>query len=96
MRRRRAIALHADGSERVSHAHADLRRLYAEVFRPEGDIVLNDGSDDLIVGILEHHAHELADAPELLRLLRIQPRDRTSALGRQEERIEVTRQRRLA
>ena len=93
MRRCRAVALHADGRECVSHALADLRRLYAEVFRPEGDVVLDDGSDDLIVGILEHHAHELADAPKLLRLLRIQPRDRTSALGRQEERIEVTRQR---
>ena len=61
MRRVLCKFLHADGAQRVFHAPPDLLRRHAEVLGREGHVLLHHIRDDLVVGVLEHHAHAAAD-----------------------------------
>ena len=52
---------HADGIERSVHALADQGGFNAEIFRPERNVLLHNGGDDLIVGVLKYDADGLPD-----------------------------------
>jgi hypothetical protein len=64
---RRAVAVFVD----AGHLHrgvdpgADLGRGHAQIFEGERHVLLDDGGDDLVVRVLEHHAHLLADVVEM-------------------------------
>ena len=47
---------------------ADFVRLHADILRPKAHIILHNGSNNLIVWILEHHAHLAPDIPDMLLL----------------------------
>ena len=90
---------HVDGLERLMHALADLIGRHAEVLGAKGHVVLDDRRDELVVGILEDHADLLADLPELRRVgrrCRVEAADAAGPRRRQQECIEVLRERRLA
>ena len=53
-------------------------------------------SDELVVGILKHHANLRPDAPDLVEILRVHAVDAADAARRQQERIEMLCERRLA
>ena len=53
---------HGDAVELAADAALDLGGLDAEVLGAEGDVVLHDRGDDLVVGVLEHEAEALARA----------------------------------
>ena len=65
---RRCLALFVDACQLhgLVDAGADLRRRHTQIFRRKGDVFLHDGGNDLVVGVLEHHAHLLADIVEML------------------------------
>ena len=54
---------HADSGQSITDALTDFFRRDTQIFRSESDIFFYDGCDDLIIGILENHAHILADFP---------------------------------
>ncbi len=81
---------------RATPTPPDLRWREAEVAGPEGDILLDTHAHDLVVGVLEDHAHAPADLAVRLRVLRVEPVDEDSALLRDEQGVEVLHQGRLA
>ena len=99
MRRKLAVMRHVDTGERLAHSRADLIRRHAEVLGSKGDVIFHDSCDELVVGILEDHADLLADLPELRRVgrrCRVEAADAAGPRRRQQECIEVLRERRLA
>ena len=99
MRRKLAVMRHVDTGESLAHSRADLIRRHAEVLGSKGDVIFHDSCDELVVGILEDHADLLADLPELTcigRRSRVKPVDAAGARRRQQECIEVLRERRFA
>ena len=78
------IGRHADSLQRLVHAPADFLRRNAEILGCKRHVLFHDVRDDLVIGVLEHHAHLLADGKEVLFLLRVEPVDRhRAALGQQ-------------
>jgi len=59
--RRRAVLLHADGFERETDALPDLFPRHADIFGAERHVVLHDGGDHLVIGILKDHTRVFAD-----------------------------------
>ena len=96
MRCERTELRHADDRERLIDAAPDFLRRHAEILRAECHVILDDGGDELVVGILEHHADLLPDAPDLVDILRIHAVDAADAARRQQQRVEVLCKRRLA
>ena len=90
------VVVHADGFQRVVDALPDLRRGDAEVFRREGDVLLYNVRDDLVVRVLEDHADMLPDGEQLLLVLRVHAVDRHAAARGQQDGIKVLGKRRLA
>ena len=78
------------------NAGADLLRRNAEVLRRKGDILLHDGGNDLVVGVLEYHAHLLAHIVEMILVAGVHPLDQHRARLGQEDRVEVLGQRGFA
>ena len=95
MRRIGTERRHIHSRERLIDAPADLSGRHAEILRAERHIILDDRRDELIVRILEHHADLLPDAPDLRLLPRIDAVDAAHPLRRQQQRIEMLRERRL-
>ena len=52
---------HADGLERVVYAISDLGARHAQILRCECDVLFDDIRHDLVVRVLEHHAHAPAN-----------------------------------
>ena len=64
VRRVQAVLVHAHGLERLVHAAAYLAALHAQVLRREGDVVLHDVGDYLVVRVLEDQADRAAHVQE--------------------------------
>ena len=90
------VIVHADGFERVVDAPPDLRGGDAEVFRRKGDVFFYDIRDDLVIGVLEHHADMLPDGEKLFFVLRIHAVDRHAAARGQQDGVKMLGKRRLA
>ena len=56
----------ADEIERLVHPTADFLGRNAEVFGAEGDVLLDDGGNELVIGVLEDHADPSAKLIEVL------------------------------
>ena len=78
------------------NAGADLLGRNAEVLRRKGDILLHDGGNDLVVRVLEYHAHLLAHIVEMILVAGVHPFDQHRARLGQEDRVEVLGQRGFA
>jgi hypothetical protein len=90
------ILLHLHAVERPIDAAQNFWPRHAQIFRAKGDILLNDGRYDLVVGVLKDHADGVADGAQAGALLRV-PRFDPDIAGRgQEQRVEMLCQRRLA
>ena len=88
--------IHADGLERRVDALADLLRRHAEVFRREGDVLLDDVGDDLVVRVLEHHADAAAHVEDARLIGGVDPVDEHLPLVREQDRVHVLGKRGLA
>jgi len=87
---------HPHRLEGHTDAAPDLRGRKAEVARAEGHVLLDAHPHDLVVGVLEDHAHAAADLSVGLRVFRAEAVDQDLALLRDEQGIEVLHQGRLA
>ena len=61
-----SIFVHLHLFEGFVHPAANFRWLHAEILQGEGHVLFYNSGDDLVVRILEHHAHVLPDFKELL------------------------------
>ena len=68
----------------------------AHVFKPERDVLLDYGGDNLVVRILKNHTGLLTNAPYMLVLGRIHAADKHSARGWNIERVQQLGQRGFA
>ena len=87
---------HADRPQGLLNPCPDILCGYPHVFRPESDVLLYHGGDDLIVGILEYHARALTDVPQTGFVPGIIPVHVESPLRWKEQSIQLPGKRRLA
>ena len=80
----------------ISYALTDFFRRHAEILRTKGHVLFYDGCNDLVIGILEDHAHLLADIPDMLGVIGPQATNFTRAFCRYEKDVEMLGQRRLS
>ena len=90
------VCLHTDEYKRRLHARTDLCRWNPKVFRAECDIIRNHRCNELIVGVLEHHADLLTDVPSPRLVLRIPSAHPTRSLAREEKGVQMPCKGRLA
>ena len=83
-----AVLIHADRMERLIDARAHLVRRDTEIFKPERNVLLHDGRNDLVIRVLEHHADMLPDLQQLFLVFGIHARDRDRALRWEQNRIQ--------
>ena len=91
-----AVFVDAGHLHGVVHPAAHLVLRHAEVFQRKGDIFLHHGGNDLVVRVLEHHAHGLADIVEFLFVCGVHALHIHLAALRQQNGVEVLRQRGFA
>ena len=85
MRSMQPILRHSHHGQGLIHAPADLGRRQAQVLWPKGHIFLHNGCDNLIVRVLKHHAHPLANVPDSAGIFGINPvNDASSRAGNQQ------------
>ena len=60
------VLIDADIHQRAVHTLPDLLGRDADVLQAEGDVLLHHGGDNLVVRVLEHHPHLLADVVQPL------------------------------
>ena len=82
--------------ERLLHAFGDLGAFNAKVFGTECHVVFHERCDELVVGVLEHHACGGANVIDVFFVLRIVARNVHATLVGHEQGIHVLRKRRLA
>ena len=96
MRRMRAVFLHAHGRERRIDPPSQLRTRYAEVFRAESYIFFHHGRHDLVIRVLEYHAHPAADIPQAALVIDRDSVHQNIALRRGEQYIQMLGESRFA
>ena len=62
---------HIHSRQRIIHPAADLLRRHSQIFRGKGHILLHHVGDDLVVRVLEHHAHPAANLQQARLVLRV-------------------------
>ena len=87
---------HIDAAQGIADTGLDFIRRDAQVFRPKSHVFFDDGGDDLVIRILEDHAHVLAYLPDIVGVIGPHAADFTRAGRRRQEDIEMLGQRRLA
>ena len=80
----------------VVHPAAHLFLRHAEVFQRKGHVLFHHSRHDLVVRVLEHHAHGLADIVEFLFVCGVHALHIHLAALRQQNGVEVLRQRGFA
>ena len=81
--------VHAHGGESFIHAAANVGRGDAQILEAEGHILLHHVGDDLVVGVLEHHAHGAANGDDLLLIQRVHSRHEHPAARGQQHRVHM-------
>ena len=90
------IVVDAGHLHRVVDAGAHFVRGHAEVFKREGDVLLDNGGDDLVVRVLEHHARLLAHIVQAAFVARVDIFDKDGAGFRQKDGVEMFGERAFA
>lgn len=88
--------VHIDLLQSLINAPAYLPRLDAEVFRGEGDVILDDVCDDLVIGVLKHHPNRSPDIDELVFIIGIHSVNEHRALRRREDGVQMLCKRALS
>ncbi len=83
------VVRHAHGFQGGVHPLPDLRGGHAQVFRAEGHVLLHHAGHDLVVRVLEHHAHPAADVQQVFLAAGVQAVHVNLAPGGQEDGVEV-------
>ena len=96
MRRVIAEFVHTDALQGLVHAAADLRRGNAKVFGRKRHIVLHDARNDLVVGILKHHADRPAHVKKVFLAARVHALDGHGTLRRHKNGVQELCKRGLA
>ena len=96
MRRVLSELIHPDLPERVVHALTYLLRRNAEILRRKRHVVLDDVRNDLVVGVLKHHADIASEVDDAVFVGGVESRNRDLALVRDEDGVHVLCQRRFA
>ena len=60
------VLVHFHQLQGLIHSLTDLLGRDPQIFGSEGNVVLHDVGDDLVIGVLEHHAHGAADLQQLI------------------------------
>ena len=89
VRRSLCVRFHTDECKRILHARTNLCGRHTEVFGAERDIVRDNCRNELIIGVLEHHADFLSDVPSPCLVLRIPSAHPTRSRARQEESVQM-------
>ncbi len=92
VRRVVAVRRHPDDVQRLIHPPPDLCRWDAQILRPEGHVLLHRARDQLIVGVLEDHAHSPPDRLNLAQVGGGETVHPDLPGGGEEERVEVAGQ----
>ena len=87
---------HADGLERVVHALSDLGAWHAQILRCECDVLFDDVRHDLVVRVLEHHAHAPANFEQERLVHRVHALDIDLAAAWQQDCVEGLGKRRFS
>ena len=82
--------------ERAPHAGAQFLRRHAQVLGAKRHVVLDERGHELVVRVLEHHAHARAHVVDVLGIRRVEAVDRNAARVGDQKRVEVLRERGLA
>ena len=83
------VFFHAHGGQCPVHPRAYLVPRHAYVFRPEGNVLFNNGGNKLIIRILEHHAHPLAYAERVRLVRRVHAVHQYFSLRGQKQRVKM-------
>lgn len=86
------IIQHIHGRQGFFHPGTDFRPGDTDVLQPESHIFLHNGCHDLVVRVLEHHAHGLAHGPEIFFYGGIQAAHQAMTAGGGQETVEMTGQ----
>ena len=78
------------------HSAAHLVRRHTQVLQRKGHILFHHGGHDLVIRVLEHHAHRLADVVELAVVAGVHVFHIDLAAFRQQDGVEVLSQRGFA
>ena len=60
------VFAHAHGGQGLVHPLPDLGGGHAQILRAEGHVLLHHAGDNLVIRVLEHHAHPAADVQQEL------------------------------
>ena len=90
------ILRHTDRLERVVHALADLLARHAQILGRECDVLFDDVCNDLVIRVLEHHAHAPADLKQEFFVARVHALDVDLAAAWQQDCVEGLGKRRFA
>ena len=96
VRRLCTVFVHADGTQCIVNALADLCGRHAHVLQRKCNIFFNNGSDKLVVRVLEHHRNSLADLVGVVFVAGVHHVNVAYAAGRQTDRVEAAGKRTLA
>ena len=88
--------VHPHGLQRRVHPRPDLRRGHAQILRGEGNVILHHAGHDLVVRVLEHHAHGASDVQQLFLVRGIHALHQHPALRGDQDAVEALCQRALA
>ena len=90
------VLVHAHGLEGVVHPPADLRRGHPQILRGEGHVLLHHVGNDLVVRVLEYHAHGAADVQQFILVGGVDAVHVDFAAGGQQDGVQVLGQGGLA
>ena len=79
---------HPHHRQGIVHPFADLFAGDAQILRGEGHILLHHVGYDLVIRVLEHHTHLLADGENQVFIQRVHPRNIHIAAGGQHHGVE--------
>ena len=88
-----AKLIHANGFQRIVHAAAQLILRNAKIFRPEGDILLRDRCNDLVIRVLKYHPACAADLIQQRLVRRVHPGNKHTPARRKQDRVKMLEQR---
>jgi hypothetical protein len=73
MGRRLLIPSHVHKRQRFIYASPYFSSLNSKVLRPKRHVLFDSGRYYLVIRVLEHHAHRLADLPQTRLVLAVHP-----------------------
>ena len=80
---------HIHIAEGFIYSAADFFRFHSKVLRSKGDVIFNDGRNQLVIGVLKYHAGRLPYVPDVIVVGSIKSIYVYDAFRRQKQSVEV-------